>query len=637
MIRDASSTPTVPGGLPFDATQIQFTALGPGAVARPVQAKERDILSVLDFYANGVSGVAADPTGVVDSTGAWAAAIVAAIALRKSGAAGLTAGISPIIDGMGGKYKVSSTLAMDAYLEIQNAIFAPTVNTFSVFSAVQQGDKFRKVMFVAGQDAIALATGNVDATVVDIDECEFMNQTVTAIKTDANSGSTLLNIRRGRFFNNTGATAIAVWARAITKVIFEDSWVEWSGIAFQTGDASNKDSHLEISGMLGVPISGTAVWINNFGFTRATKCRFGGETAATLAQQRSSVGDAGYDSGLIIEDCETNVTGKYLVEFYGIPKIFSWKRNIANTSNVANGFFFDASIGSLTLINDVGSDWEIDHNVDPVTEFRGTTEPAARAIAIRTETIRGAASLVTADKVLQIPPNSGAFGSTGSTSNTTLTTATNTFGAATRNNVGTSATYNGNTSGAFPTAFNGFAAGMYTVVYDIENLTNMPVAMVLRAADKQVLRAFKKGKHIVCIPTYYNTVDNLGVGYQTININNAQSVALGPMRIFSGVVQIDSQNTIVYGAAAPTTLQWEVGDMVRAVAPAPGAVLGWICTTAGTPGTWVPFGSVQTANAYTVTNPTTDRALNVTADTLAQGLQVLGTLIADLQANGVLK
>lgn len=49
MIRDASSTPTVPGGLPFDATQIQFTALGTGAVARTVQEKERDVVSVFDF------------------------------------------------------------------------------------------------------------------------------------------------------------------------------------------------------------------------------------------------------------------------------------------------------------------------------------------------------------------------------------------------------------------------------------------------------------------------------------------------------------------------------------------------------------------------------------------------------------
>ncbi|KKK98507.1 hypothetical protein LCGC14_2642030, partial [marine sediment metagenome] len=38
----------------------------------------------------------------------------------------------------------------------------------------------------------------------------------------------------------------------------------------------------------------------------------------------------------------------------------------------------------------------------------------------------------------------------------------------------------------------------------------------------------------------------------------------------------------------------------------------------------------------TVTNPATDRALDVTGDTLAQGLAVLGTLIADLKLLGAL-
>jgi len=49
------------------------------------------------------------------------------------------------------------------------------------------------------------------------------------------------------------------------------------------------------------------------------------------------------------------------------------------------------------------------------------------------------------------------------------------------------------------------------------------------------------------------------------------------------------------------------------------------------------FGVTPVARsaAYTVTNPTTDRALNVTADTLAQGLAVLGTLILDLQLLGL--
>lgn len=57
------------------------------------------------------------------------------------------------------------------------------------------------------------------------------------------------------------------------------------------------------------------------------------------------------------------------------------------------------------------------------------------------------------------------------------------------------------------------------------------------------------------------------------------------------------------------------------------------CTGAG-----VTAGQIRMGNpsAYTVTNPTTDRGLNVTADTTAQVAQVLGTLIADLQGLGLI-
>lgn len=45
-----------------------FLQSGTGAAPRTVQSKMREVVSVTDFYANGVSGVLVDPTGVVDST-----------------------------------------------------------------------------------------------------------------------------------------------------------------------------------------------------------------------------------------------------------------------------------------------------------------------------------------------------------------------------------------------------------------------------------------------------------------------------------------------------------------------------------------------------------------------------------------
>lgn len=38
--------------------------------------------------------------------------------------------------------------------------------------------------------------------------------------------------------------------------------------------------------------------------------------------------------------------------------------------------------------------------------------------------------------------------------------------------------------------------------------------------------------------------------------------------------------------AAPTTGTWKIGDTVFNDTPTAGGTLCWVCTTAGTPGTW---------------------------------------------------
>lgn len=47
------------------------------------------------------------------------------------------------------------------------------------------------------------------------------------------------------------------------------------------------------------------------------------------------------------------------------------------------------------------------------------------------------------------------------------------------------------------------------------------------------------------------------------------------------------------GTAAPTTGTWNKADMVINQSPAAGQPWGWVCTVAGTPGTWVPLTQIQ--------------------------------------------
>ena len=49
---------------------------------------------------------------------------------------------------------------------------------------------------------------------------------------------------------------------------------------------------------------------------------------------------------------------------------------------------------------------------------------------------------------------------------------------------------------------------------------------------------------------------------------------------------------VTYGTAAPTTGAWNVGDRCENTAPAVGSAKAWVCTVAGTPGTWVSEGNL---------------------------------------------
>ena len=57
-------------------------------------------------------------------------------------------------------------------------------------------------------------------------------------------------------------------------------------------------------------------------------------------------------------------------------------------------------------------------------------------------------------------------------------------------------------------------------------------------------------------------------------------------------LQLGGGARIFSGTAAPTTGTWKKGDIVFNTAVTAGGKVGWVCTTAGSPGTWKTFGIV---------------------------------------------
>lgn len=60
----------------------------------------------------------------------------------------------------------------------------------------------------------------------------------------------------------------------------------------------------------------------------------------------------------------------------------------------------------------------------------------------------------------------------------------------------------------------------------------------------------------------------------------------------TNATSVTSAKVRLLDTAAPTTGTYDVGDIVYNSAPAAGGTIGFVCTTAGTPGTWKTFGAI---------------------------------------------
>lgn len=85
-----------------------------------------------------------------------------------------------------------------------------------------------------------------------------------------------------------------------------------------------------------------------------------------------------------------------------------------------------------------------------------------------------------------------------------------------------------------------------------------------------------------------NYIDNVGAG---LHLSRSGGGAL------QSTIDTDggTQRSIVsqYASSAPTAGTWAVGSLIYNNAPTAGGFIGWVCTAAGTPGTWKTFGAIS--------------------------------------------
>jgi len=76
------------------------------------------------------------------------------------------------------------------------------------------------------------------------------------------------------------------------------------------------------------------------------------------------------------------------------------------------------------------------------------------------------------------------------------------------------------------------------------------------------------------------------------HFDNCPSISNGASVVLEGVIE-HNDRVRANASAAPATGAWQQGDTLYDTTPSAGGTMGWVCTAAGTPGTWKTFGAIE--------------------------------------------
>jgi hypothetical protein len=497
-----------------------------------------------------------------------------------------------------GVYRVSGTVTVGGYATLRGdrASFKPDAGV-TVFTASVYQTRFDNLVFIGGAKAIYVETGNVDTSTCTIENCEFQDQTVAHIETSALSASTLFRIKHCKFYSNSSSTAFIGIDLKGGSLHLTACWVTTAQTFIRNGDgATGQGGTVILDDLFGVPRyagNGGVTWVYNTANLIMRDCRFGGEADGVIVDQRAPV--TATQIYVIIDSCGLFPGDQPIVTFNYMPDFFSFTNNQGVTNSWEKGFLFnDGSTSTYGTLRGETHSFIVEGNTDTnAPNYQGNGVGMSKAYTFSNEHINKVSTLFVADKVAQYQATGGA-GWTGSAINVSTTTpTTDSFGAPVRAITGTSSSYNGLFLEYYTNGLTGLSNGMYTVVVNVHNNSEHIASVQVLAGGNEKTFRIAKGRHVLNLPTYFvSGTDSERVGFSFSNANSAQVVVFGNVRVFSGAVDVTTENNILYSTAAPITLQWEKGDRVINSNPTVGQPKAWVCTVAGAPGTWVSEGNL---------------------------------------------
>jgi len=117
------------------------------------------------------------------------------------------------------------------------------------------------------------------------------------------------------------------------------------------------------------------------------------------------------------------------------------------------------------------------------------------------------------------------------------------------------------------------------------------------------------------------------------NVADEDATATSSLAFYNGepLARVEGGRLHISGTTAPTSGTWKIGDMIWTSTPATAKTLAWVCSAAGTPGTWLAAGPIasrmiseQIASAATIDVDGDTEIVDLTGTTAVSLIQIDG-------------
>jgi hypothetical protein len=573
--------------------------------------------------------------GVTDDTAAIQAAINAVKVLTQSGTGGIWgtptqySGSSPELFFSKGVYKITSALTADNaeevnYFSIRGEKAVLVLDSgVTAFGGIGYMVDFRGITFRGGACAISIKTNNVDKCMITIDNCEFLEQTDSCIRSDSTSNSTALGITNTKLVQIVGGGYIFKFP-TIDLITVARCWIKCNtqvGMLIGEVGAPSSSCKMVISHSVGVPGGDMALpggrWADVYGELHTDFFRFGGEAGGS-----ASVRFLGDNVGGISITNSSVYASEYFIEFYGLPS-FLYLDGI-NGLDGSDGLYFDTSITNeqfrvfqedadisvIGIIPNAQGGYAIlgspDYN--PQTKL-GLLIILTKLISKQGWNYIGTTERLDENLVLSSAERDpSGWGTSG-----TDYIATVTSGIYNINQKNFLATADG---GAFvyrndnyldPTALTPEKAYTFIVMVDSIPATDNVLRLEIVIGGMKRFVSLTGGRQTIAIPFVYlndtgaaiTAMDRLA--YDCRYMPDTAQISVGRIMLLEGIHNYTSDIcTMVTAGTTPTSISSVTnqtdsflrGDIAYSSSPTAGGTIGEICVLEGNVGTWKSFGAI---------------------------------------------